>query len=109
MDGASGKRAATQTRKEERLKKMKSRFALMTIAALALCLSLAFTASAQKVRKAQSSIPPGPCHQNTKLCIQQMNAQISRLRAYVAHVKPGDTVKFSPQPDPPGDPDPWYG
>jgi hypothetical protein len=37
-----------------------------------------------------------------------MNAQISQLRAYVAHVKPGDPVKFNPQPDPPGDPDPWY-
>ena len=37
-----------------------------------------------------------------------MNAQIGQLRAYVAHVKPGDPVKFNPQPDPPGDPDPWY-
>jgi hypothetical protein len=37
-----------------------------------------------------------------------MTAQISRLRAYVRHLKPGDKVTFNPQPDPPGDPDPWF-
>lgn len=87
---------------------MKNRFTLLTIAALALCLSLPFAAHAQRNQKAQGrAIPPGPCHQNTRLCLQRMNVQISKLRAYVAHVKPGDTVKFNPQPDPPGDPDPW--
>lgn len=45
---------------------------------------------------------------NVKLCLQQINKKISQVRAYVRHVKPGDPVKFNPQPDPPGDPDPWY-
>jgi hypothetical protein len=85
---------------------MKSRYVLRAIAILTFYLLSAFTASAQKARKV--AFPPGPCHQNTKVCLQQMNAQISKLRAYVAHVKPGDPVKFNPQPDPPGDPDPWY-
>jgi hypothetical protein len=87
----------------------KSRFTLLTIAALAFCLSLPLAADAQRVKRSQAqAFPPGPCRQNTRLCLRQMNAQISQLRAYVAHVKPGDPVKFNPQPDPPGDPDPWY-
>jgi uncharacterized protein YukE len=45
---------------------------------------------------------------DTKVCLQQIKEKISQLRAYVRHVKPGDPVKFNPQPDPPGDPDPWY-
>jgi hypothetical protein len=52
--------------------------------------------------------PQATCQDNVKLCFQQINQQISQARAYVRHVKPGDPVKFNPQPDPPGDPDPWY-
>jgi len=66
---------------------MKSRFTFTAIAALALCLSLPLAAYARG----------GECHQNTKLCLQQINSQISKLRAYVAHIKPGDPVEFSQQ------------
>jgi hypothetical protein len=45
---------------------------------------------------------------DVSVCLRQIQQKISRLRAYVRHVKPGDPVKFNPQPDPPGDPDPWY-
>lgn len=45
---------------------------------------------------------------DVKVCLQQIIKKISGLRAYVRHVKPGDPVEFNPQPDPPGDPDPWY-
>ncbi|HKC65210.1 MAG TPA: hypothetical protein VKB86_16330 [Pyrinomonadaceae bacterium] len=86
---------------------MKSRFTLTIIPALALSLSLALAVAVQGGDKTQS-FPPGPCHQNARLCLQQMNAQISKLRAYVRHLKPGVAVAFNPQPDPPGDPDPLY-
>jgi hypothetical protein len=33
-----------------------------------------------------------------------MNTQISLIRAYANHLKPGDKVAFNPQPDPPGEP-----
>ena len=45
---------------------------------------------------------------DVKVCLQQIQQKISKLRAYARHVKPGDPVKFNPQPDPPGDPDPLY-
>jgi len=54
------------------------------------------------------SFPPGPCHQNTKACVQRMNSQLGVMRAYAKRLKPGDNVSFNPQPDPPGSPDPWY-
>jgi hypothetical protein len=45
---------------------------------------------------------------DAKVCLAQILKKISQVRAYVKHVKPGDPVEFNPQPDPPGDPDPWY-
>lgn len=87
---------------------MKSRYVLCAIAILSFCLSSAFTATAQKERKTQTAFPPGPCRQNTRACFQRINTQIGQLRAYVRHAKPGSEVTFNPQPDPPGDPDPWY-
>jgi|GraSoiStandDraft_24_1057298.scaffolds.fasta_scaffold604508_1 hypothetical protein len=86
---------------------MKSKYTLRAIALLAICLSFFFTASAQRVEKAHM-LGPNPCHEGTKLCLQEINKKISQVRAYVKHVKPGDPVEFNPQPDPPGDPDPWY-
>src|SRR3954467_2411525 len=90
-----------------RFKNMKSKYTLRAIALLAICLSFFFTASAQRVEKAHM-LGPNPCHEGTKLCLQEINKKISQVRAYVKHVKPGDPVEFNPQPDPPGDPDPWY-
>jgi hypothetical protein len=93
---------------EERLKVMKSRYILRAIAIPAFCLLSAFTVSAQKTAKVQAALPPGPCRRNAKVCFQRINAQLGQLRAYVRHAKPGSEVTFNPQPDPPGDPDPWY-
>jgi hypothetical protein len=84
---------------------MKSKVLLRTLAVLTICLSSAFVAAAQSKTK---SFPPGPCRQGTKVCVQNMNKQISLIRAYVQRLKPGDTVAFNPQPDPPGDPDPGF-
>ena len=75
---------------------------------LAICLLSAFVAAAQRQPKEAKSFPPGPCHQGTKVCVQNVNRQISLIRAYVQRLKPGDKVAFNPQPDPPGNPDPWY-
>jgi hypothetical protein len=41
--------------------------------------------------------PPGGCD-DVKLCLQQIEQKISKLRAYVAHLKPGDPVEFTQQP-----------
>jgi hypothetical protein len=52
---------------------------------------------------------PGDCHNDPGGCIHRMQVQLKQIKVYlVAHVKPGDPVEFNPQPDPPGDPDPWY-
>jgi len=48
------------------------------------------------------------CHENTRLCVALMKSQLNLVAAYVQRRKPGDKVSFNPQPDPPGDPDPWY-
>ena len=48
------------------------------------------------------------CHENTRLCVKHMKSQLNLVAAYVMRVKPGDKIAFNPQPDPPGDPDPWY-
>jgi hypothetical protein len=87
---------------------MKSRVLLRTLAVLTICLLSTFVAAAQSNTKEGKSFPPGPCHQGTKVCVQNMNKQISLIRAYVQRLKPGDKVAFNPQPDPPGDPDPWF-
>ena len=86
---------------------MKSKYRLCAITLLAISFSLALTASAQIVSKAHAR-GLKTCHENINLCLQEINGKISGLRAYVRHVKPGDPVEFNPQPDPPGDPDPWY-
>jgi hypothetical protein len=87
---------------------MKGKYLLPVLAMLMIALSLEFVAVGQKAPKAKPRTDtPGPC-QNTKLCIQKMNAQLGIVRAYVKRLKPGDPVEFNPQPDPPGDPDPWY-
>jgi len=87
---------------------MKSRFLGRTLAVLTICLLSAFVAAAQSKAKEEKSYPPGPCRQATKACVQNMNKQISLIRAYVQRLKPGDKVAFNPQPDPPGDPNPWF-
>src|SRR5882672_264314 len=86
---------------------MKNNYLLRTITTLALSVSTTFTVSAQSTRL-KSKFPPGPCHQNVKQCVSNMQSQLSTVRAYVQRVKPGDKVSFNPQPDPPGDPTPWY-
>ena len=84
---------------------MKNRCTLRATAVLTICLLSVFVAAAQRKSKAQGgSIPPGPCHQNTNVCVRNMNSQISLIRAYASHLKPGDKVTFNPQPDPPGEP-----
>jgi len=84
---------------------MKSSHILRATAVLTICLLSMFVAAAQRNSKTQSrGIPPGPCHQNPRLCLQQINTQLGNLRAYVIHVKPGNKVEFNPQPDPPGAP-----
>ena len=87
---------------------MKNRYIRRVITIVAMCLALALVASAQRRSKAQGrAFPPGPsgpCHQNTRVCVQNMNRQISQLRSYVQHLKPGEKVIFNPQPDPPGIP-----
>ena len=88
---------------------MKSRYVLRLTAMLIICLSSAFVSVAQRNQKAQErAIPPGPCRENTRLCLQRMRAQINVLRAYTNRLRPGDKVSFNPQPDPPGSPDPWF-
>ena len=82
---------------------MKSRYILRGITILAICIAMQFVAVAQRGSNSQA-FPPGPCHQNTRVCIQSMNRQISLLRSYVQHLKPGEKVIFNPQPDPPGIP-----
>jgi hypothetical protein len=94
---------------------MKNNYLVRIIAALAITLSAGLVAIAQP---RQSAPPPKraskaaeveaapPCSQNLQACLQRMNSQINLMRAYVAHLKPGDTVKWNPQPDPPT-PDPW--
>src|SRR5437588_2417591 len=97
--------APCELKQNWRLKKVKSRHILRATAALTICLLSVFVAAAQRKSKAQGrSIPPGPCHQNTRVCLQQMNAQLGNLRAYMVHLKPGEKVEFNPQPDPPGAP-----
>ena len=84
---------------------MKNRCTLRATAVLTICLLSVFVAAAQRKSKAQGrSIPPGPCHQNTNVCVRNMNSQISLIRAYAGQLKPGDKVTFNPQPDPPGEP-----
>jgi hypothetical protein len=74
---------------------MKGKYLLPIMAMLMIALSLEFVAVGQIAPKAKPRADtPGPC-QNTKLCIQKMNAQLSILRAYVTRVKPGDHVTFS--------------
>ena len=87
---------------------MKSTALLRTLEVLTICLLSAFVASARPKSTASKNFPPGPCRQGTKACVQNMNKQISLIRAYVQRLKPGDKVAFNPQPDPPGNPDPWY-
>src|ERR1051325_11063107 len=84
---------------------MKRNYPLRAIAMLMVALSLELIAVAQPMAKA---LPDGPCPENTRLCRERLNNQIRILRAYVKRLKPGDPVEFNPQPDPPGDPDPWY-
>jgi hypothetical protein len=86
---------------------MKSNYFLRTVLLTTLSLLTTFVAAAQP-RKIKSNFPPGPCHQNVKQCVSNMQAQLSTVRAYVTRLKPGDKVSFNPQPDPPGNPDPWY-
>jgi hypothetical protein len=87
---------------------MKSGYILRAITILTMCLALALVGVAQRRSKAQGrAFPPGPsvpCRQNTRVCVKEMNTQISQLRAYARGLKPGDKVAFNPQPDPPGDP-----
>ncbi len=83
---------------------MKSKNILRVITILSMCFTLAIFVVGQRRSKSQGAFPPGPCHQNTKVCVQNMNRQISLLRSYVQHLKPGEKVIFNPQPDPPGIP-----
>lgn len=88
---------------------MKSINTMRIFATLMIALSLQLAAAGQSTpRSIARAIPPVPCHDNTKLCIQRMRSQLSSLRAYVSRLRPGDKVEFNPQPDPPGSPDPWY-
>lgn len=87
---------------------MNSRFLLRTLSVLTILVLSAFFAAAQSETKEGKSFPPGPCRQGTKVCMQNINKQISLIRAYVQRLKPGDKVAFNPQPDPPGNPDPGY-
>jgi hypothetical protein len=93
---------------KERINKMKNSFLMRTLLVLTILLLSAFFAAAQSKPIEGKSYPPGPCHQGTKVCVQNMNKQISLMRAYVQRLKPGDKVAFNPQPDPPGNPDPGY-
>ena len=64
---------------------MKSRNILRATAVLTICLLSTFVATAQRKSKAQGrTIPPGPCHQNTRVCVQNMNKQINDLRQRLA-------------------------
>lgn len=83
--------------------KMKSRYVLRAVI-LAMFLSLVVSAAGQRRAKMQGAYPPGPCRQNPRVCVQNMNRQIGLMRAYVGHLKPGEKVIFNPQPDPPGKP-----
>lgn len=85
---------------------MNSSYTLRAITLMMICLVLVFTVAARN--GVQTKPPQEICKDNAKLCLRNMEAQISLLRAYVRRVKPGDPVQFNPQPDPPGDPDPWY-
>jgi hypothetical protein len=78
------------------------------LAAIVMGLLMALATIAQSNKIKSKSFPPGPCHQNLRVCVANMQAQLNTVRAYVQRLKPGDKVSFNPQPDPPGDPDPWY-
>lgn len=86
---------------------MKRNHFLQTALVIALGLLTTLVASAQST-KSKSKFPPGPCHQNVKQCVVNMQAQINSVRAYVTRLKPGAKVSFNQQPDPPGNPDPGY-
>ena len=77
-----------------------------TIALMVITMLTALVAGAQSTT--HKAFPPGPCHQNLKQCVTKMQSQLNTVRAYLERLKPGDTVAFNPQPDPPGDPNPWY-
>jgi len=93
---------------------MKSNYVPRTIAVLAITLSAGLVAIAQprqsappkSASKAAEIEAAPPCRQNIQSCLQRMNNQISLMRAYIARLKPSDTVTWNPQPDPPR-PDPW--
>lgn len=87
---------------------MKSKYIFRATTVLTIGLLSTFAASAQSKPTETKSFPPGPCHLGTKACVQNMNKQISLIRAYVQRLKPGDKVAFNPQPDPPGNPDPGF-
>jgi hypothetical protein len=83
--------------------KLSSSLRLILIGAILIALPIVASAHAGSNR------PWNDCHTEPQGCLHKMLAQIKQIRVYlVAHVKPGDPVEFNPQPDPPGDPDPWY-
>lgn len=83
---------------------MKSKNILRVIAILSVSFTMVVVTVGQRRSRNQGAYPPGPCHQNTRVCVQNMNRQVSLLRSYVQHLKPGEKVIFNPQPDPPGIP-----
>lgn len=85
---------------------MKNQLTQRLAAPAIMTLLLCGAAAAQKT--SSKAFPPGPCHQNTKVCVQRMNSQLGVMRAYAKRLKPGDKVAFNPQPDPPGSPDPSF-
>src|SRR5258708_981425 len=87
---------------------MKSKYLLQAVLAIGLSLFAALVGVAQSEQRESKNFPPGPCHQNVKACAANMQLQLNRVAAYVKRLKPGDKVSFNPQPDPPGDPNPWY-
>ena len=84
--------------------KVKASFRMILIGAIVFALPLIAMAHGRvRVR------PGGDCHVSPRGCTNKMKFQIKQIHAYlVAHVGPGDPVEFNPQPDPPGDPEPWY-
>jgi hypothetical protein len=83
---------------------MRKGYLIKAVAALAICASAASLAGAWGVPAAHAAaMQSDPCRQGEKPCIRLLQDKIAKLRAYVVHVKPGDPVEFTTQPNPRGD------
>ncbi len=68
---------------------MKSKHLSRVIVVLTITLLLATVAFGSGGQKTKPRNPEQTCAQNAKLCLQSVIKQISMVKAYVSHLKPG--------------------